>query len=310
LENTVSDGELARADGQQQPDNSVKRNYTDLFPSAAITYNANPNNILNLTYSRRIDRPSYQDLNPFENKLDELTYQKGNAFLRPQYTNSIQLIHTYKYKFNTSIGYSHIQDFRAQVIDTTEKSRSYITQKNLASQDIYNINFSLPFQITKWWSLYSNINAYRSFYKADFGNGKKINIAVSSLSLYMTQSFTLGDGFTGEISGFYNAPSVWAGTFKSAALGDLDLGVQKVLFKGKGNIKFSYTDLLNTLHFAGTSDYGGAYIHVSGHWESQQLRMNFTYRFGNNQVKAARQRKTSAEDENKRLNSAGGFGGN
>ena len=308
VENTSSDGELTRADGKVQADNSVARDYTDLFPSAALTYNLNQMNTFNLTYSRRIDRPSYQDLNPFENRLDEYSYQKGNAFLRPQYTNSVQIIHTYKYRYNTTIGYSHIADYRAQIIDTTG-NKSFLTQKNLASQDIVNINFSLPFQITKWWSLYTNINAYRSFYKADFGNNKKININVTSMSLYMTQSFILGDGFTGEISGFYNAPGVWGGTFKSAALGNLDLGIQKTLFKGAGNIKFSYTDLLNTLHFTGTSDFGGAYIHVAGHWESQQFRTTFTYRFGNNQVKAARQRKTSIEEENKRLNSSGGFGG-
>lgn len=89
LEHTNSRGVLTRADGVVQPDNTVKRNYIDFFPSTALTYNINKNNSLNLTYSRRIDRPTYQDLNPFENKLDELTYQKGNAFLQPQYTDNI-----------------------------------------------------------------------------------------------------------------------------------------------------------------------------------------------------------------------------
>ncbi|WP_163592767.1 outer membrane beta-barrel protein, partial [Klebsiella pneumoniae] len=82
-----SEGMLTRADGVVQSDNNVKRNYFDLFPSAALTWAVDKKNTLNLTYSRRIDRPTYQDLNPFENKLDELTYEKGNAFLRPQYTD-------------------------------------------------------------------------------------------------------------------------------------------------------------------------------------------------------------------------------
>ncbi len=310
VENTRSDGTLTRVDGIKQSDDRVKRDYTNLFPSAAITFTQSMNHIFNLTYSRRIDRPNYQDLNPFENKLDELTYQKGNAFLRPQYTNSIELTHTYKYRFNTTIGYSHISDYRAQVIDTAEKTKSYITQRNLASQDIYNINFSLPFQITKWWSLYTNINAFHSYYKADFGEGKKINISVNSASVYMQQSFIIGGGYTGEISGFYSAPSVWGGTFKSRAIGNLDIGIQKQLFKGKGTFKVSYTDLLRTLRWRGVSDFGAAYIDVRGNWESQQLRMNFTYRFGNNQVKAARQRKTATEEESKRTQSSGGIGGN
>jgi len=79
-EQTNSEGKLKRADGQQQNDDNVKRNYFDLFPSAAVTFTINPKNTLNLTYSRRIDRPTYQDLNPFENKLDELTYEKEMHF--------------------------------------------------------------------------------------------------------------------------------------------------------------------------------------------------------------------------------------
>ena len=311
VENTISDGNLTRVDGIVQNDDRVQRNYTDLFPSAAITFNQSMKHIFNLTYSRRIDRPNYQDLNPFENKLDELTYQKGNAFLRPQYTNSFELTHTYKYRFNTTVSYSHINDYRAQIIDTAEKIRSYITQRNLASQDIYNINFSLPFQVKKWWSIYANINAFHSLYKAEFGEGKQVDIAVISANIYMQQSFTIGQGLTGELSGFYSAPSVWAGTFKSKAIGTLDIGLQKQLFNNKATFKVSYTDLLRTLRWAGTSDFGAAYINVRGNWESQQLRMNFTYRFGNNQVKAARQRKTAADDESKRTQgSGGGFGGN
>ncbi|HRF24546.1 MAG TPA: outer membrane beta-barrel protein, partial [Chitinophagaceae bacterium] len=63
-----------------------KRNYTDLFPSAALTFNKNPMNQWGISYSRRIDRPAYSDLNPFEFKLDEYSYMKGNTNLRPQYT--------------------------------------------------------------------------------------------------------------------------------------------------------------------------------------------------------------------------------
>ena len=81
MENTSSEGDLISA--VPQPDDTVKRNYTDFFPSGAITYVLNQKNTLNLSYSRRIDRPNYQDLNPFEDKLDELTYRKGKCFFKP-----------------------------------------------------------------------------------------------------------------------------------------------------------------------------------------------------------------------------------
>ncbi len=309
VENTQSEGTLESATNQN--DKNVKRSYTDLFPSAALTFNASQKHAFNLTYSRRIDRPGYQDLNPFENKLDELTYQKGNAFLKPQYTNSFELTHTFLYRFNTTIGYSRIKDFSTQIIDTAEGTRAFITQKNLASQDIYSINFALPFQVTKWWSLFVNINAFHSEYRAHFDDGKKINIGVNSMSLYGQQSFTLSDDVSAEISGWYSAPTIWGGTFKSKAMGGMDIGVQKQVFSKQGTIKFSYTDLLHTMRWRGISDFGGSYIDARGGWESQQFRMTFSYRFGNKQVNAARQRSRGNEDESKRIKSGGGgFGGN
>ncbi len=305
-ENTVSEGNLVSY--IPKPDDNVKRNYTNFFPSGAITYMLNQKNTFNLNYSRRIDRPNYQDLNPFEDKIDELTYRKGNAFLRPQYTNSFQLSHTFKYKYVTSIGYSHIQDYFAQIIDTTG-NKSFITQKNLAQQNIFSLNFSAPITITKWWNAFATFNGYHSAYKADFGAGKTINVNVDAFSVYTQQTLTVKKGTSVEVSGFFNSPTVWGGTFKSKALGFVDAGIQQQLFKNKGTIKVSYTDLFKTLHWTGTSDFGGSHLTAAGTFESQQLKINFSYRFGNNQVKGARQRKTATDEESKRLNQSGGIGG-
>src|SRR5438309_7638779 len=96
-----------------------------LFPYTTL-FRSNANHQFNINYSRRIDRPRYQDLNPFEDKLDELTYQKGNAFLRPQYTNSFSLSHTYKSFLTTSISYSHISDYITVINDTTRTNATYI----------------------------------------------------------------------------------------------------------------------------------------------------------------------------------------
>ena len=94
-------------------------------------------------------------------------------------------------------------------------------------------------------------------------------------------------------------------------MGSVDAGVQQTVLKGKGTIKATVTDIFHTLHWSSTSDFAGQYLKASGGFESRQFRVNFVYRFGNSQVKAARQRKTSDEDENKRANSnGGGLGGN
>lgn len=299
VENTISEGNLVSF--HPQPDDNVKRNYVDFFPSAAITFDPNKKNSFNFSYSRRIDRPNYEDLNPFENKIDELTYQKGNAFLRPQYTHIVEFSHTYDSRFNTTLSYSHIKDFRTNIIDTTEKNRVFRTVKNLASQDIVNVNFAAPFDITSWWKVFMNANANHAAYKADFGSNKKIDIHIFAYNLFTQQTFTIVDGLIFELSAYYNSPSIWGGSFKTDAIYNADAGLQKTLFKKKANIRIGYTDIFKTQKFRGVSDFGGAYLDINGKSESTQLRINFSYRFGNSQVKAARQHKSSLEDENSRL---------
>jgi iron complex outermembrane recepter protein len=288
-----------------------KRNYGGLFPSAAITFNKKPMNQWGISYSRRIDRPAYQDLNPFEFKLDEYTFQKGNTQLRPQYTNTIGITNTYKYKLTTALNYSHVSDVFTQLIDTAEKSKSFITKKNLATQDITSLNISYPFQ-WKWYGAFFNVNSYYSKYTADFGGGnRKINLDVFAYTFFMQNSFTLGKkGWRAELSGFYASPSIWQGTFESKAIYSIDGGLQKTIFKGKGNLKASVTDIFFTQRWKGTSRFAGQVTTASGNWESRQLRLNLTYRFGNAQVKAARQRKEAAEEEKKRTQGGGGIGNN
>src|ERR1700722_14653747 len=77
-------------------DSSFSRSYINLFPTLYLTYDANEKNTFTLNYGRRIDRPAYQDLNPFLFFLDQYTYQAGNPYLQPQYTNNVELSHTYK----------------------------------------------------------------------------------------------------------------------------------------------------------------------------------------------------------------------
>lgn len=312
LENTVSDGKSTGLKYNSNTglydnyDSSIHRNYTNLFPSAAITFNKNPMSQFGITYSRRIDRPAYQDLNPFEFKLNDYTFMKGNTQLKPQYTNSIGFSHTYKYKLNTQLNYSHVKDIFTQLPDTTEGSKSFLTKKNLATQDIVSLNISYPLQY-KWYSFFANLNSYYSMYKADFGGGdRKIDLDVFALSFFMQNSFNLGKGFKLELSGFYNSPTIWQGTFKSKAIYGIDGGMQKTLFKGKGNLRVALSDMFRLMKFSGSNNFTGQYNEASGRWESRQFKVNFSYRFGNAQVKAARQRKTSIEEENKRSESSGG----
>lgn len=316
MENTTSTGDSYALNANATVNNTnpqtFKRNYTDFFPSAALTFNKNPMNQWGLSYSRRIDRPAYQDLNPFEFKLDEYTYMKGNTNLRPQYTNIVTLTNTYKYKLNTSLSYSHVADVFAQLVDTTDKSKSFLTRKNLATQDVIALNISYPFMY-KTYMLFVNFSGNYSLYKADFGGGSRIiNLKAASFNIFTQQSLKFGKkkDWTAELSGWYNTPSIWQGVFKSKAMWSVDGGVQKTIFKGKGTFKVSVSDIFFSMKFSGQSDFAGQLTKASGNFESRQLRTSISWRFGSNTVKASRKRDDASEEEKKRTQSSGGLGGN
>jgi len=310
MENSNVDGKSTglknNAGSWSNYDSSFSRNYTDLFPSAALTYNKNPNNQWGISYSRRIDRPAYQDLNPFEVKIDEYSYYKGNTGLSPQYTNSFGITNSFRNRLNTRINYSIVQDVFTSVVDTVESVKSYLIKKNAATQKIISLNVNYTYQ-KKWYALFANLNSYHSGFKANFGYGRKIDLSVTAVTINLQQSAKLGKGFTVEMSGFYNSPSIWNGTFKTKRMYGIDAGLQKLLFNGNANIKLTYSDVFRTQWWTGVSDFSGQHLEADYRWEAHQLKMNFSYRFGNNQVKAARQRKTTADEEGKRVQSGGGM---
>jgi len=263
-----------------------------------------------IAYSRRIDRPAYQDLNPFEFKLNEYTYMKGNTDLRPQYTNSFSLTNIYKYKLTTKLNYSHVKDIFAQIPDTAagESTKGFLQKRNLAQQDVVSLSISYPFQY-KWYSFFATANANYSHYQADYGAGnRKVDLEVFSYTYFMQNSFNLGKGWKGEVSGLFLSPSIWQGVIKSKAMGTVDLGLQKTVFKTKGTVKIAVSDVFKTMKWAGSTNFTGVNSTFQGHGEMPQFKLNFNYRFGNNQVKAARQRKSAIEEETNRTQSSGGMG--
>ena len=316
IENTHSEGkskgfkEVGSGNPKQPYDSLFKRDYTDFFPSAAVTFNKNPMNQWTVSFSRRIDRPAYQDLNPFEFKLNEYSFMKGNTQLRPQYTNSFGVTNIYKYKLTTTLNYSRVNDIFAMVPDTIDKTKGFMTKKNLATQDVIALSIGYPFQY-KWYSFYSSLNSNYSHYKANFGGGdRNVDLKVFSLTYFMQNSFKLGKGWTGELTGLYISPSVWQGMIKSDAMGSIDIGVQKTLWNNKANLKVSWTDIFRTMKWGGSTDFSGVRSTFNGNGEMQQVKISFSYRFGSSQVKAAQQRKSAIDDEKKRAEASqqGGIG--
>lgn len=283
------------------------KDYLDFFPSVNITLAPKTKNQFTVSYSRRIDRPVYQDINPFEYRINEYTFHKGSIDLRPQYSNSVSITHTYKFKLNTTLGYSHVKDVFGQLLDTAQGVKGYMLNSNIASQDIVNLNVSYPFQY-KNYSLFTNVNTFYSKYKSDFGANRSINLDTWSVNVYAQNSYRFGKGWSAEVSGFYASPAIWHGSIRSEFIWSVDGGVQKQLLKGKATIKASVSDIFKSMKWSGSSKFAGQDLKASGGFDSRQFKLNFSYRFGNQKLNAARQYKTGSEEETKRTQSSEGLG--
>jgi iron complex outermembrane recepter protein len=153
-----------------------------------------------------------------------------------------------------------------------------------------------------------NLNTNYSKYNADFGTGRKIDINAAAFNLYSQNSYKFGKGktWTAELTGFYNAPTVYMGTFKAKSMWSIDAGMQKQIMSGRGTLKASVSDVFKTMRFSGTNEFAGQSSSFTSRWESRQFKLNFAYRFGSTQVKAAKQKATSAEEESKRAQQGNG----
>ncbi|WP_422348781.1 TonB-dependent receptor domain-containing protein [Flagellimonas sp.] len=299
MENTISDGILEST--QDNADERVERNYVDYFPSGGLTFQMNRKNQFALTYSKRIQRPNYQSLNPFEYKLNELSFGKGNPFLQPQYTDNIKLSHTFNYRLTTSLSYSYISDFFAKVTVAEGENTNFLTTLNVADQEVINLGVSYPKKIYEWWNLYFSLNAYISDYKPT--SPEFLAVKQETLSFYAQNTFTLSKGFKMEVSGWFSSPSIWGGTYATKSLGSLNLAFQKKFLDNKVTGRLSFNDILYTVPWRGTTQFGNLFIDGNGGSDSRQMAFSFTYDFGRNEIKKARKRKTGLEDENKRIGS-------
>jgi outer membrane receptor protein involved in Fe transport len=199
LENTSAKGH------QVKNDSSFTRNYTNLFPNAGIGYSVNEKNQVNLSYSRRIARPNYEDLNPFVYFLDSLTYSQGNPYLQPQFTNNLELSHTFNKFLTTTLNYTATTDIITELLkQDTEKKTTYQTRENFSSMKQLGLAVMANVPITKWWNANTYVNIYNSHYEGIYQK-EAVDIQFTSFTANMTNSFTMGKGWSAEVSGWYRA---------------------------------------------------------------------------------------------------------
>lgn len=298
LENTVAKGY------QVTNDSTFKRNFTNLFPSAFVSYELDKSNKLTLSYSRRITRPNYQDLNPFIYFLDSLSYRKGNPFLLPQFTHNIELSHSYKGKLITTLNYNTTDNVISQLVKP-DGDLLFLTSDNVARFRNVGISVTAPVPLTKWWNSNLFINVYNNHYEGVYEN-KPLDLSFTSFMINMTQTFTIKPGFTTEITGFYRARGVQQLNVDEPMY-LLSFGAQKQVLKGKGTLRLNLRDPFWMQRYKGKTQYDIVDSRISNKWDNRQVTATFTYRFGKTgpQNQPPRRRNNASLEEQNRVGQGG-----
>ncbi|MCB0693745.1 MAG: TonB-dependent receptor [Lewinellaceae bacterium] len=303
VEHTDATGNLMafRPDLMEPP---VELNYTNWFPSAGLTWQVSPKQTLALNYGRRINRPDYNVLNPFNNQLSQLSYERGNPFLRPEIVNNLELGYTLNYRYNLKVGYSKTTDQITHLIgpDENDPRANFISWENLAEQTIWSANISAPVQVTKWWNAYVNLNASHLDNQADYGDGAIVDVQAFTYNIYQQSTFTLPFGFKGEISGWFSGPGIWGGVFEYDPSWSLDVGLQRRFLNDQMNVRLNISDIFYESYWSGVSSFNGLVSTGSGNWDSRRVSLSISYDMGNKNVKS-RKRKTGLEEEAGRVGS-------
>ncbi len=298
VENTDSDGN--QLGNIMKPDSTFKRNYTDVFPTLYLLYKLDTISMhqVGLNYGRRIDRPYYQDLNPFLSPLDKFTYYVGNPFLKPSYTNGVELSHVYKSKYTTTLSYSNTKDDVGETIEIVD-GIYYSRPANIGRKIVKSISFNGSFDPAAWLnvSLYTEVTNIKT--TSDFYTGK-LNSSGTYVYVGPTASLKLGKGWDTELSGNYRSRLVNA-QFVLQSIWQANVAAQKKI-STKTTLKLSINDLFYTKINKGTIN---NLAQTEANWinksDSRYVVFSLSYRFGKAFSTPNKQDGSGADDEKNRV---------
>ena len=268
------------------------RDYFSAFPSLHITRKfEKAGQDVQLSYSRRINRPDMHSLNPYIDKSDPLSYRYGNPELKPEYINSYELGHTKYWKSTslyTNLFYRQINDVIKRVVFLDSNGIINMTADNLSSGQSYGVEFVYDQKITKWWKATANFSYFRTIIKGDNSNTNLTNDNYSWTSSINT-SMMLPKSIALQINGFYRGPIIQPqGEMKQ--MYSVDIALKKDIFKEQGTITFRLSDIFNTMKFTMVSKgegFEGEYLRKR---QTRVAYFGFTYKI-NQGIKAQNRKK-------------------
>lgn len=281
----------------------VDRQYGIFFPNVFLSHQFKEELSMNWAFNKRITRPTFNDLAPFVIFFDPNTFLSGNAALQPATSESIKWDINWKSYF-LSFQYTDedntIANFQERIDEET--GRLIFEAANLDYTRTFSIIAGIPVKITNWWKTQNNLSyinqKVRSFY-----DGEAIEQQLGIFSANSTMQFKISEKTSAELSGFYNGPGFFGNARYDEVYG-INTGIQHKFSEKWGTLKFSITDILDSVEFNGGTKLPEQNIVTSNTFDflNRTYTLTYTRNFGNSKLRASRNRQTGSEEERRRVN--------
>ncbi len=275
-----------------------------VYPSAYLTYKPGEKSTYQLSYSRRVDRPGLNQVNPIREWSTPRITSIGNPSLDPQFTNSIEVNYTKRVKGGSITGgvfYRLINDeINQTLIENPDVEEGQIlTFDNFDNNSAYGIEISSNYKPTKWWNFNASFDLYGQTQKGII-EGLQREVDAVIYNFRVNNNFKATKNLTFQIFGFYRGEQEGV-QFKTKPFYFINTGARYNFMKGKGTASINFNDIFNTMRFRFSSD---APFPQSGRFqgETQTIYLGLSYRFG-----SGKNRKVSRKRRDNNEKSGGGI---
>lgn len=286
-----------------ESDSVNDREYLNFFPTLHLTYELPGQNAIQVSYSRRINRPNYRDLNPFLSYSDSRNLYQGNPELDPEFTNSIEVGHIKywnKATLSSFLYYRHTEGLVQRIREVVDDNGNTVNRpENLATEDAYGIEATFTYSPLEWWKLDGDLNFYRSIVD---GSNVEESLESDYFSWFgrISSRMTILKSMDTQLRFNYRAPTeTTQGSEK--AMYFLDVSISKDILKGNGTITLNVIDLFNTRMRRYTTFGDDFYSKGEFQWRTREIKLTLNYRL--NQMK----KKSEREGGNFEGEGGGGF---
>lgn len=276
---------------------SFTKHYVNFFPSVFLSYKFTDVHQLQLSYSRRINRPWSGQLNPFAEYNDPLNLRRGNPDLNPENIDAVELTYNVQLKDHTFLTTGYFRYIDGLIQRYREVDSMGVSTVTFINFD-YSMNFGVEFVARnrwfKWWSTTTNFNLFRNQVFGTTQSGE-LNATNFSYSIRLQSNWKLGKVAEVQMSFNYMGPNTFAQGVM-AEMWNLDAALKFDLLKGRMNITLNVTDIFDTRRFAIRSFDDTFEGDVYRKRESRIGTLQFTYKFGSLQNNNTPQRRRGGQD--------------